>query len=198
MAKRVSGEGGGRASHPTGRLVAKPAALRRVRGHGAHNHQRNRSLRAAAFGAADTGSSPVGRIARISFRQAILGQRRPVAGGLGATRGATHRGLDPRYMAELLPGAQRHPVDFGDLEDASLAALASHPEKLLDEHWRAQTSYFERLQREHPHELNTGLQRLAYQLAAGKAPTRPGRASIRASTPISCAVPSSVCSENKR
>jgi hypothetical protein len=60
----------------------------------------------------------------------------------------------------------------------ALAALASHPEKLLDEHWRAQTSYFERLQREHPHELNTGLQRLAHQLADGGAPARPGRASI--------------------
>jgi ubiquinone/menaquinone biosynthesis C-methylase UbiE len=33
-------------------------------------------------------------------------------------------------MLGLLPGAQRHPVLFTDLDDASLAALASHPEKV--------------------------------------------------------------------
>lgn len=91
---------------------------------------------------------------------------------------STHLAL--AQLLALLPGAQRHPVVFSDLHDASLAALASHPEKLLDEHWRAQTSYFERLQREHPHELNTGLQRLEHLLADGGAPARPGRASILA------------------
>jgi SAM-dependent methyltransferase len=91
---------------------------------------------------------------------------------------STHPTLS--QLLALLPGAQHHPVVFGDLQDASLAALALHPEKLLEEHWRAQTSYFERLQREHPHELNTGLQRLAHQLADGGAPARPGRASILA------------------
>jgi SAM-dependent methyltransferase len=91
---------------------------------------------------------------------------------------ASHPALSE--LLALLPGAQRHPVVFGDLEDASLAALASHPEKVLDERWRKQTSYFERLQRDHPNELSAGLQRLAYQLAAGEAPTRPGRASILA------------------
>lgn len=84
-------------------------------------------------------------------------------------------------MAELralLPGARRHPVVFTDLKDASLAALASHPEKLLNEHWRAQTSYFERLQRDHHDEMDAGLGRLERELAAGRAPTRPGRASV--------------------
>jgi len=89
---------------------------------------------------------------------------------------STHPALS--QLLALLPGAQRHPVVFSDLQDASLAALASHPEKLLDEDWRAQTSYFERLRREHPRELNTGLRRLAHQLAAGEAPARPGHASI--------------------
>lgn len=69
-------------------------------------------------------------------------------------------------------------MPFGELKDASLAALASHPQKILDERWRAQTSYFERLQRDHPDELSAGLQRLAKELTAGRAPTRPGRASI--------------------
>ena len=81
-------------------------------------------------------------------------------------------------LLSLLPGARRQPVVFEDLEDASLAALASHPEKLLDEHWRAQISYFERLQREHPDELRAGLDRLAQELAAGEGPARPGRASM--------------------
>jgi SAM-dependent methyltransferase len=63
-------------------------------------------------------------------------------------------------LLALLPGAQWRAVVFRDLKDASLAALASHPEKVLDERWRAQTSYFERLQREHPGELEAGLRRL--------------------------------------
>jgi ubiquinone/menaquinone biosynthesis C-methylase UbiE len=91
---------------------------------------------------------------------------------------ATHPAL--AELLQALPGAQRCPVVFADIEDASLAALASHPEKVLDENWRRQTSYFERLQRDHPHELATGLQRLAQQVAAGRAPTRPGRASVLA------------------
>jgi SAM-dependent methyltransferase len=80
----------------------------------------------------------------------------------------------------LLPGARRHPVVFADLDDASLAALAAHPEKLLDERWRNQTSYFERLRRDHAGELRDGLERLREQIAAGRAPTRAGRASVLA------------------
>ena len=83
-------------------------------------------------------------------------------------------------LLALLPGAQCEQIVLDDLKDGSLAALAAHPEKVLGPRWRAQTSYFERLQREHPHELNTGLQRLAHQLADGGAPARPGRASILA------------------
>jgi demethylmenaquinone methyltransferase/2-methoxy-6-polyprenyl-1,4-benzoquinol methylase len=88
-------------------------------------------------------------------------------------------------LLELLPGAQHHPVLFTDLKDASLAALASHPEKVLDPAWRSQTSYFERLQGDHPHELSAGLRRLEDDVHAGRAPTRPGRASVLAWTKTS-------------
>jgi len=81
-------------------------------------------------------------------------------------------------LLTLLPGARSRPVVFRDLKDASLAALASHPEKLLDEHWRAQTSFFERLQQEHPGELEQGLRLIEQQLVAGEAPNRPGRGSL--------------------
>jgi SAM-dependent methyltransferase len=92
----------------------------------------------------------------------------------------THAPLD-EIFAEL-PGARRLPVVFADVEDASLAALLSHPRLLLDAGRRAQTSFFERMERDHPDELAAGLTRLAEQLHAGCAPTRPGRASVIAWT----------------
>jgi hypothetical protein len=81
-----------------------------------------------------------------------------------------------------LPGAQRHEVVLDDLNDASLAALAAYPEKVLDEQWRTQTSYFERLSRDDPAGLAKGLRRLADDVARGQAVRRPGRASILAWT----------------
>jgi SAM-dependent methyltransferase len=83
-------------------------------------------------------------------------------------------------LLALLPGAERHEIVFTDLQDASLAALASAPEKILDPRWRTQTSYFERLARDHPDELDAGLERLTREVKAGSAPTRPGRASVLA------------------
>jgi ubiquinone/menaquinone biosynthesis C-methylase UbiE len=77
-----------------------------------------------------------------------------------------------------LPGARRIPVVFTDLQDASLAALAAHPDKLLDARWRRQTSFFERLERDHPEELRAGLERLGRDVAAGRAPRAPGVASV--------------------
>jgi ubiquinone/menaquinone biosynthesis C-methylase UbiE len=82
-------------------------------------------------------------------------------------------------MAEL-PGARRIPVTFRDLEDGSLAALAAHPEHVLDERWRRQTSYFERLERDHPDELRAGLERLREEIEAGRAPVARGGASMLA------------------
>jgi ubiquinone/menaquinone biosynthesis C-methylase UbiE len=81
-----------------------------------------------------------------------------------------------------LPGARRIAVVFTDLEDASLAALAAHPDKLLDARWRRQTSFFERLERDHPDELSAGLDRLGRDLAAGRGPRTPGVASVIAWT----------------
>lgn len=89
---------------------------------------------------------------------------------------ATHQSL--AELLELLPGAVRSEVVFSDLADASLAALAAHPEQLLQESWRSQTSFFERMARDHPQQLGDGLERLRAELAAGRAPRRPGRASM--------------------
>jgi SAM-dependent methyltransferase len=83
-------------------------------------------------------------------------------------------------LLALLPGARRIEVVFRDLEDGSLAALAAHPEHIVDPAWNRQTSYFERLERDHPEELVAGLARLRAELAAGTAPRRPGLASVLA------------------
>ena len=86
-------------------------------------------------------------------------------------------------LADLLahlPGARHLPIAYGDLHDASLAALSAHPHKLLQPRWREQTSYFERMARDHPQELDSGLRRLRAQLDEGTAPSRPGKASMLA------------------
>jgi ubiquinone/menaquinone biosynthesis C-methylase UbiE len=88
----------------------------------------------------------------------------------------THQPLE-EIMAQL-PGATRLEVRFEDLEDASLAALASYPHLILDPRWRRQTSYFERMERDHPGELQGGLERLRSDIEAGRGPKRPGRASV--------------------
>ncbi len=88
-------------------------------------------------------------------------------------------------VAELfaeLPGAWRVPVVYNDLQDGSMAAMLGHPELILDPTRRAQTSYFERMQRDHPQELQAGLDRLERELRAGdgSAPTQAGHASVLA------------------
>jgi ubiquinone/menaquinone biosynthesis C-methylase UbiE len=83
-------------------------------------------------------------------------------------------------LLAMLPGARRIEVVFRDLEDASLAALAAYPEHLVDPAWHRQTSYFERLERDHPDELAAGLARLRGELDEGRAPRRPGLASVLA------------------
>jgi SAM-dependent methyltransferase len=85
-------------------------------------------------------------------------------------------------LFELLPGARRIEIVYDDLEDGSLSALAAHPEKLVDPSWHRQTSYFERLERDHPDELQAGLARLRDDLAAERAPRTPGRATVLAVT----------------
>ena len=81
-------------------------------------------------------------------------------------------------LLQLMPGARRIEIVYRDLEDGSLAALSAHPEKMADPRWHRQTSYFERLEREHPQELRAGLERLERELAAGTAPRTPGRAPV--------------------
>jgi SAM-dependent methyltransferase len=94
----------------------------------------------------------------------------------------THMPLS-QLLAEL-PGARRLPVVYEDLQDGSMAALLGHPELILDPERRAQTSYFERMERDHPEELRRGLQRLERELNAddGSAPTRAGHATVLAWT----------------
>jgi SAM-dependent methyltransferase len=97
-----------------------------------------------------------------------------------AWMGVSHPPLDD-LLAEL-PGARRIELVFRDLEDASLAALSAFPEKILDPAWRSQTSYFERLARDHPDELRAGLERLRADIGAGRPPRGHGRATVLAWT----------------
>jgi len=83
-------------------------------------------------------------------------------------------------LLAMLPGARRIDVVYRDLVDGSLAALQAFPEKIVDPAWHRQTSYFERLQRDHPDELQAGLARLRDDVEAGSAPRRPGLASVYA------------------
>jgi ubiquinone/menaquinone biosynthesis C-methylase UbiE len=83
-----------------------------------------------------------------------------------------------KELEALLPGARHIEVVFRDLEDGSLAALQAYPEKVVDPRWHRQTSYFERLERDHPEELEAGLARLRAEVAAGTAPREPGLASV--------------------
>jgi SAM-dependent methyltransferase len=83
-------------------------------------------------------------------------------------------------LLALLPGARRLDVVYRDLEDGSLAALSGHPERLVEPRWHRQTSYFDRLQRDHPDELRAGLARLRDDLAAGRAPNTPGHGTVLA------------------
>ena len=80
-------------------------------------------------------------------------------------------------LAEL-PGARLFPFEFEDIEDASLAALAADPERVLEAAERGATSYFERMQRDHPDELRAGIARLREDRAAGHAPGRAGTATV--------------------
>lgn len=69
-----------------------------------------------------------------------------------------------------LPGAEVIPFEFSDLSDASLSVLCRHPHLLLDPAYRAQTSFFRRLERLDPEGMRAGLARLADDLAAGRRP----------------------------
>jgi DNA-binding transcriptional MerR regulator len=82
--------------------------------------------------------------------------------------------LDRRPTLEQLqtqlPGCSTTPIWFSDLSDASIGALCAHPEAMLDEDRRRQTSFFERLERDNPDELRAGLRTLETWLASGRRP----------------------------
>jgi DNA-binding transcriptional MerR regulator len=82
-----------------------------------------------------------------------------------------HRPTIDEMLAEL-PGGSATPIWFNDLSDASLAALCAHPEIMLEADRRRQTSFFERLERDHPEELEAGLVTLRGWLEAGRRPER--------------------------
>jgi SAM-dependent methyltransferase len=89
---------------------------------------------------------------------------------------ATH---PPRAaILEELPGARLLHFEFEDMEDASLAALSANPDRVLEAGKSGATSYFERMQRDHPDELLAGLARLREDIAAGRAPKRAGTATV--------------------
>jgi SAM-dependent methyltransferase len=88
----------------------------------------------------------------------------------------THPRLD-ELLAEL-PGARRVPVVYEDMLDGSMAALLGHPERLLEAERRSQTSFFERMERDHPEELRAGLARVERELSEGRAPRSSGGASM--------------------
>ncbi len=92
----------------------------------------------------------------------------------------THSPL--RDLVAELPGARRFPVIYEDVQDGSMAALLGHPELLLDPERRSQTSFFERMERDHPNDLRAGLARLERELADGRAPRRSGNATVLAWT----------------
>ena len=81
-------------------------------------------------------------------------------------------------LLEELPGARTSSFAFTDMRDASLAALSADPERLLRAAEAGETSYFERLTRDHPEELRAGLARLRADIAAGRAPRRAGTATV--------------------
>src|SRR5262249_19642421 len=89
---------------------------------------------------------------------------------------ATHPPL--QELLDALPGARRMPVIYDDLEDGSMAALLGYPEALLERERRSQTSFFERMERDHPEDLHAGLERLRAELRTGTAPRRSGEASM--------------------
>jgi SAM-dependent methyltransferase len=89
---------------------------------------------------------------------------------------ATHPPL-AAFLREL-PGARLFPVEFEDMDDASLAALSTDPERVLEAAESGATSYFERMQRDHPDELRMGLERLREDIAAGRGPRHPGTATV--------------------
>lgn len=54
--------------------------------------------------------------------------------------------------------------------DASIAAMCAFPEAMLNPDLRRQTSFFDRLESEHPRQLQAGLTTLTSWLGSGRRP----------------------------
>jgi hypothetical protein len=77
-----------------------------------------------------------------------------------------------------LPGARTLSFDFTDLQDANLAALSTRPELLIEAAQSGRTSFFERMQRDHPEELDRGLAQIKEDIQRGRIPRYSGTATI--------------------
>jgi ubiquinone/menaquinone biosynthesis C-methylase UbiE len=89
---------------------------------------------------------------------------------------ATH---PPRAaFLEELPGAREIVFQFSDLVDGSLAALSGSPDRLFQAAERGDTSYFERMRRDHPDELRAGLAAIKEDLSQGRISTHAGTATV--------------------
>ncbi len=83
---------------------------------------------------------------------------------------------------QALPGAREAVFEFRDLQDANLAALSGHPERLIEAAQRGRTSVFERMRRDHPSELEAGIARIKEDTATGRIPAHAGTATVLAWT----------------
>jgi SAM-dependent methyltransferase len=81
-------------------------------------------------------------------------------------------------LLEALPGAQVVTLEYTDLQDASLAALSADPPRLLKAADNGETSYFERMRRDHLDELHSGLARLHSDIAGGRSEWRAGTVTL--------------------
>lgn len=70
-----------------------------------------------------------------------------------------------------LPGAKALPLQIRGIDDLTMHVMRRHPYLALDPDLHSQTSFFARLQKEAPEELETGLQRLADDIESGLLPS---------------------------
>jgi hypothetical protein len=77
-----------------------------------------------------------------------------------------------------LPGAREAVFEFRDLDDANLAALSGYPERLIEAARSGQTSFFERMRRDHAQELEEGIARIKEDIATGRIPRHAGTATV--------------------
>lgn len=114
---------------------------------------------------------PAGRLAVMIFARENLGASHWIVDYFPSTRRRLeeeHQPID-EVRAEL-PQARLLQIRYTDSVDGSLAAMCRDPESILDEARRANTSFFQRLQRDNPGELAIGLADLWRDIAGGRRP----------------------------